>query len=102
MRTMLHGLAAVLLGLAACTLQAAPFAYIPHDNGVAVIDVASRTRVTDIPISGADDVAVRPGDARAYIVDSVVRVIDTGTQREVLQLPSNDGYFMALSPAQRV
>lgn len=98
MRTPFRTLASALLGLAVASVQAAPFAYIPHDTGVTVIDVANPGFTQNIAMQGPfRDVAARPGDTRAYVVATPIRVIDIATQRETLQIEANGAFFMALS-----
>ena len=79
---------------------AAPFAYIPHDNGVTVIDVANVQSTSQIGMSGPVlDIAARPGDTRAYAVSTPIRVIDIRTQSETLQIETRAGALVARLPA---
>ena len=101
MRISVRTLASCVLVLAACAAQAAPFAYIPHDTGVTVIDVADvTTRNIALDAAPFSDVAVRPGDTRAYVVDVPIHAIEVRTQREVLHISAGNSYFMALSPTE--
>lgn len=102
MRTLLRTLASSLVVFVAFAAQAAPFAYIPHANGVTVIDVGNPQSTQNIAMQGPfRDVAARPGDTRAYIVASPIRVIDVGTQRELLQIDASGAFFMALSRTEQ-
>ena len=102
MRTSLRiALLSPLLALATAVLGA-PFAYIPHDNGVAVIDVANPGFTANIDMPGPfRDVAVGRHDTRAYVIGPPIRVIDVRTQRETLQIESTGGFFMALSRTEQ-
>ena len=96
LRSLATALACLLFGAA----HAAPFAYIAHDGGVAVIDTAPHLVVDNLAIGGARrNTTSKPGGTRAYVVSDPIDVIDIRSQRVTLQLPSQQGYFMALSPA---
>ena len=86
---------------AAAAALAAPFAYIPHDDGVAVIDVGSQTIVTNIRTPGPlRDIATQPDSTRAYVMADPIRVIDIRSQVVTLQLDIDGAYYMALSPRE--
>ena len=61
---------------------------------VIVVDVASRTKVAEVPVGGqATDVAFNPDGSRAYVsnrLDDTVSVVDTATRLVVQVIPVGD------------
>ncbi|HPG24153.1 MAG: YncE family protein [Spirochaetaceae bacterium] len=75
---------------------AAPFAWVPNslDAAVAVVDLATNTVVTAIPVgNGPAAIAILPGDAKVYVVNQAtdnVSVIDTASRTVVATIPVGD------------
>ena len=88
------------LAAAAGTALAAPFAYVPHDGGVAVIDVGGRAHSRDIALPRMGSMPVATG-AAAFLLESTrgyvaasdrIHVIDIRAQTAVtwVDLPGVD------------
>jgi YVTN family beta-propeller protein len=88
-----------------CAAPAAPYAYVPYPNGVAVFDVASNERIWDIPMPGAAPagVAIAPVGGRAYFGDVLtdqVYVVETAGQSIVTRIKVASGpAALAVNPS---
>ena len=93
MKNAARALLVALLGLVAPQwLQASPFAYVTHQNGVSVIDLGIMLVVNEIPLAGAGAVAVQPTRNRAYVgYGPRIAIIDTNARAHVgdVAIPTN-------------
>src|SRR5688572_21359108 len=97
--------AACALLLAACALQAAPFAYVTRSDGlVRVIDTATQNIVATIATGGRPEgVGINPEGARAYIANAVtneLHVVDIAAHQIIANLAIAAGpSAVALNPS---
>lgn len=98
-------LSMAMIMLSARPAEAAPFAYVINYSFFSIIDTATNTMVSTIPISDyATDVAITPNGRYAYVThyySGTVSVIDTATNTVVDSLVPMAGYTanaVAISP----